>query len=333
MIIVAIGLSLVLIVIIFSSSKRKTTVTGSPTPTENYFSTPGASIYPVSLPALFTKKFDGRDLKTGRILAETTDYTRYAITYKSGQLTISGILQIPKKGTGPFPVVVTNHGYIDPAVYTIGRGLRREHDYLARHGYAVLHPDFRNHADSDKDPSVEETLRLGYVEDSVNAVYAIKSSDLRLLDKEKIGVMGHSMGGGVTLGMLVVQPSLVKAAVLYAPVSADVRENFRRWTLSRPEIVQSITERYGRPEENGVFWDNISPNTFFDRISVPILIHHGTNDESVPYSWSEKLITDLNSKGKDVSLKTYEGEVHEFVGQWDEFMESTVAFFDEHLKR
>jgi hypothetical protein len=28
--------------------------------------------------------------------------------------------------------VILNHGYIDPAIYTNGRGLKREQDYLAR---------------------------------------------------------------------------------------------------------------------------------------------------------------------------------------------------------
>jgi hypothetical protein len=35
-------------------------------------------------------------------------------------------------GKGPFPVLVLNHGYIDPDTYFPGQGMPREHDYLAR---------------------------------------------------------------------------------------------------------------------------------------------------------------------------------------------------------
>jgi uncharacterized protein len=55
---------------------------------------------------------------------------------------------------GKYPLVILNHGYIDPAVYTLGRGLKREQDFLARNGFAVLHTDYRNHAFSDDDASM-----------------------------------------------------------------------------------------------------------------------------------------------------------------------------------
>ena len=47
---------------------------------------------------------------------------------------------------GRHPAVVLAHGYIDPAVYVSGQGMRREQDWLARAGYVVLHVDYRNHA-------------------------------------------------------------------------------------------------------------------------------------------------------------------------------------------
>jgi dienelactone hydrolase len=85
-------------------------------------------------------EYDGGGLKLGEVLDETSSYTRYFVTYRSSGLTISGVMNVPN-GDGPFPALVLNHGYIDPDVYTNGRGLRREQDYLARHGYVVLHTD------------------------------------------------------------------------------------------------------------------------------------------------------------------------------------------------
>ncbi|MBU1027177.1 MAG: hypothetical protein KKA31_05540 [Candidatus Margulisbacteria bacterium] len=118
-----------------------------------------ASLNPVSLPYLMEKDFDGRDLKLGKVLDKNKYYTRYYITYMSGNLKISGIMNVPA-GKGPFPVLILNHGYINTKYYTNGRGLKREQDYLAKRGYVVIHPDYRNHAYSDKDPEHQTKLHM-----------------------------------------------------------------------------------------------------------------------------------------------------------------------------
>lgn len=285
----------------------------------------------LSLPAFFEKEFDGRDLKLGRILADNQSYTQYYVTYASGALTISGIMNVPK-GEGPFPVIITNHGYIDPAVYTNGRGLRREQDYLARAGYVVLHPDYRNYADSSDDMGNDVRFRLGYVEDVINAVYAIKNSDLDYIDKNKIGMLGHSMGGGVTTNVIAIQPDLVQAAVLFAPVSANQENNFERWLSRRPEVANEILRLFRSPSENPSFWRNISVSNFLDRIKTPVMIHHGTVDESVPLAWSQELAQQLEDANKDITLHIYPGEPHEFIDAWPMVMQRTVQFFDQHVK-
>jgi len=268
------------------------------------------------------------------VLARTSDYARYFVTYRSGKLTISGIMNVPD-GNGPFPVVILNHGYIDPAIYTNGRGLAREQDYLARAGYVVLHTDYRNHAESDDDPTAELKLRLGYTEDVINAVRAVKRSTLPYIDKQRIGLLGRSMGGGVTLNALVVRPGLVDAAVVFAPVSSNTVDNFNRWIRGDPGrggLADQIIERYGSPERNPQFWRDVSPRTFFDRITEPILIHHGTDDESCPIRWSRQTLTALKRAGKDARLYVYEGEHHAFGPDWPLSMRRTVAFLDHELK-
>lgn len=289
-----------------------------------------APIHPVSLPAMMEKDIVGSDLVLGAVQAENSAYTRHTVTYRSGDLKISGILNLPK-GEGPFPALILNHGYIDPAVYTNGRGLRREQDYLARRGYIVLHSDYRNHAFSDKDDRTELEVRLGYVEDSLAAAKALQASGLPV-QKDRIGMLGHSMGGGVTLGALVVAPELIDAAVLFAPVSGDARKNYERWTTRRPERAQRIVEIFGTPEEAPSFWDGVSAQIYYSAIAAPVMIHHGTADESVPLAWSEKLNADLQALQKDVRFHVYDGQPHEFTTAWGTVMERTVEFFDEKLK-
>jgi dipeptidyl aminopeptidase/acylaminoacyl peptidase len=279
------------------------------------------------------KKFDGRGLRTVRVLDRASSYTRYAARYKSGKLTVSGIMNVPR-GKGPFPVLVLNHGYIDPAIYTTGRGMKREQDYLARRGFVVLHIDYRNHAQSDDDPSADMKLRLGYAEDAINAVLAIKNSKLPYLDGERVGLVGRSMGGGVVYNALVAHPGLVDAAVVFAPVSSDAVDNFNRWTRGSPErrqLARRIIRSYGSPEDNPEFWRDASARTFFDRVTEPLLIHHGTRDESCPIAWSRTTLAALQEAGKDAKMFTYRGEQHAFGPQWPTSMRRTVDFLEKHL--
>ncbi len=285
----------------------------------------------VSLPQFMKRAFSGYDLKPGKILADSPAYTRYYMTYRSGGLTISGIMNVPK-GKGPFPVLILDHGYINPTIYTNGRGLKREQDYLAKKGYVVIHPDYRNHADSDKDSLNGIRFRLGYAEDAINAVNAVQNSDLKYLDKKNIGMLGHSMGGGICLTIMVTHPDLVKAFVLFAPVSADARDNFYRWDVKRTDLAEKIEHAYGRPEDNPKFWDAISPMTFLNNVKAPILLHHGTDDESCPYPWSERLADSLKAHGKDLTFYSYPKEKHEFINLWPQVMERTTDFFDKYLR-
>ena len=287
--------------------------------------------HPVSLPSLRAKPLDGGDFKLGKVLSANEAYTRYSITYRSGELKISGIMNVPN-GKGPYPLLLLNHGYIDPAVYTNGRGLKREQDYLVREGYVVLHSDYRNHAGSDREPDPEQRFRMGYVEDVMNAIAAVRAANLSFVDATRVGMLGHSMGGGVTLQLMAAKPDLIAAAVLFAPVSGDVRDNFERWTTARPSTTAKIIAAYGQPQDNPAFWDNMSPLTYVNEFLTPVQIHHGTDDDDVPLEWSDRLYTRLQAAGKESQFFVYRGEPHEFINAWPAVMRRTTQFFDTHLQ-
>lgn len=293
----------------------------------------------ISLPALMAKQFDGRDLRLGMVKEDNQFFTKYSVSYMSGNLKITGIMDVPK-GEGPFPVLILCHGFFDPKVYWNGRGLLREQNYFAKRGYVVFHTDYRNYNGSDKDPENDRNLHLGYTEDAINAVLAVKKSTLKFLDKANIGMFGHSLGGGVCLNVMVTKPDLVKAFVLYAPVSADYVKNYQRWIgrdvpkehkFGTPLTIRQI---YGSPESNPVFWQNMSAKNFLQNARVPVIVNQGTKDKSVPPEWANELKKDFEAKGRGglITLYVYKGESHEFVPQWDLFMERSVKFFDKYLK-
>ncbi|MFI1395954.1 alpha/beta hydrolase family protein [Streptomyces sp. NPDC020681] len=311
--------------------------TPAPTPTQSKdpSATPAltpTSANPVSIPGLIKRAHQGSDLRLGAVLDRNSAYTRYAITYEANGLTISGIMNVPE-GEGPFPALVLAHGYIDPAVYTTGRGLMREQDLLARNGYVVLHTDYRNHARSDDDPDNDVNLRLGYTEDTIGAVLALRASGRPEIDGDRIGLLGRSMGGGVVYNTLVVAPGLVDAAVVFAPVSSRPAENFDHFQRSDDDpVVAKIKAKHGTPEANPAFWKEAAPITYVDRVTEPLLIHHGTADDTCPISWSEQTTAAFKVAGKDVELLKYAGEGHAFGPQWPASMDRTMAFFDRHLR-
>lgn len=277
-------------------------------------------------------RLEGNGL-TLKEVSRNSAYVRYNITYFSNEMKITGILNIPQ-GQGPFPLLIFNHGYIDPAIYTQGRGLKREQDYMARQGFAVLHTDYRGHAGGDKSPMDEETkvydAGLEYAMDSYNAIQAVRAAKLPSVDASRVGMLGHSMGGGVTLSILTAHPDMVQAAVLYAPVHADMWENFNRWRRERPEGDRTL-ETYKTRAENPAAWDALSPNTYLSRIQAPVMLFQGGKDKDVPAEWSDFLDRRLTEEGKDIEYVEYANEGHEFAAQWNDFMRKSAAFFTEHL--
>ncbi|MGV9455192.1 alpha/beta hydrolase family protein [Streptomyces sp. NPDC003635] len=316
-----------------SASPAPRTATAGPGPrTTTASPTPSKPVAPVSIQALIQREHDGSGLRLGTVLARTGAYTSYAVTYESDGLTISGLLNIPR-GKGPFPALVLAHGYIDPAVYTTGRGLAREQDLLAREGYVVLHTDYRNHARSDDDSDNDVNLRLGYTSDVIGAVMALRESGRPEIDGDRIGLLGRSMGGGVVYNTLVVAPGLVDAAVVFAPVSGRPQDNLERFQRGEGDpIAAEIDAAHGTPKENPEFWRNVSPLTFVERVTEPLLIHHGTADDTCPPAWTKRTVAAFEAAGKDVELRWYQGEGHTFGPRWPDSMDATTAFFERHLR-
>lgn len=279
--------------------------------------------------------FSGSAFTIEEPLTTTSAYTRYRISYLSNDLRISGIMNVPV-GEWPFPVLILNHGYIDPAVYTNGRGLKREQDYLARQGYVVVHIDYRNHAYSDDDEALLQRPYLRgffYGADAINVILALQSSPLPYIDTTRVGMVWHSMGGGVTMHALIARPDLIDAAVLLAPIHSHEFYNFERRGKNRINPLQwSIVEQDLWDLSQKSTFDAFSAESYADRMQVPIQLHQWTRDESVPVERAREITTALTAKEVDITLFEYENEPHEFVTAWSTVMQRTASFFDEHVK-
>ena len=294
-------------------------------------SAPATTPISSNIPAAIAREYSGSDLKVGKAFSSTSTYTKHRMTYESGGLTISGIMVKPR-GEGPFPVVVLAHGYIDPKVYWSGQGFRREQDWLGKNGYVALHVDYRNHARSDKDPKNDISMRLGYAEDVIGAALAVKDSNLTYLDKNKVALLGRSMGGGVAFQALVLEPGVFDAAIVYASTSTLAADNFNKWQRNDYPIGNQILKAYGTPKENPEVWRDMSSRNFFSRITEPVLMIHGTKDESCDISWARATNKALEANGVDVTYVEYPGAPHYMYGEWNDSIKKVGAFLEANLK-
>src|SRR5215211_1932064 len=312
------------------------TLTASPTPTIEEL------IFPYTADGLRQHEFQSGSVHIHSLLDENDKFTTYLIDYPSDGLTITGIMQIPA-GEGPFPVILLNHGFFSRAVYRSGDGTDRAAAFLAQHGYITLASDYRSWGDSEIGPSF---FYSGLVIDVINLMNAIPS--IKQADPARIGMWGHSMGGGVTMKVLTIDPR-INAAVLYSPVSADDLDVINRWGMgcfgdiaageqvigcNSSDVIpnslpQDLRNAYRFAAQDLDTLKKIAPFHHLDRVTAPVQIHYGTEDgkfiSGTPPEWSLKLNQGLVDAGKDVQLFRYEGEGHSFIGQpWFDFMGRTL---------
>ncbi len=290
--------------------------------------------HPISVAALAAADLTGGDLRLGAVRERTSAYTSYDVTFASttagrdtAPLRISGVLNVPT-GAGPFPAVVLAHGYIDPAIYVRGQGMTRERGFLAQRGFAALHVDYRNHAASSDDPRVGTAVRLGYAADVAAAAHALRDSGDVRIDPDRIALFGRSMGGGVMLKALAVEPGLFAAGVGWASVSSLEAENFDRF--QRPdaplaELEAGFRGRHGLPGDDPAFWRGVSARPAFDRITEPVLLVHGRFDDTCPPRWADATQRALRRAGVDATLEWYD-DGHAFGPSFVAAMDRTVRF-------
>jgi dienelactone hydrolase len=307
-------------------------------------------MYPHTIAGLREREYIGGEITIDTRIAFNDEFSSYLISYPSDGLRITGVLNVPA-GEGTFPVIIMNHGYYPRSQYSSGDGSQRAAEYLTQRGYITISSDYRSWGASDISASFFHT---GLVADVMNLIASLSS--LPQADTSRIGMWGHSMGGGITTKILTLE-SPVRAAVLYAPNSADDADLIARWgygcigDISAGEVLETcnsadvipdtlpaeVIAAYVEAATSAEKMREIAPYYHLASISVPIQIHIGSADGdyigSTPPEWSYKLHQGLLDAGRDAELFVYNGQRHSFTGEaWFTFMERAVTFFDEQLK-
>jgi dipeptidyl aminopeptidase/acylaminoacyl peptidase len=222
--------------------------------------------------------------------------------------------------TGPQPTVILLHGLSG------NRGeMLSVAEAIVPAGYNAVLYDLRNHGDSEGEIST-----LGYLEtEDVQAVIdeLVQRDDV---DAERIGLMGHSMGGIIAVRAAGRVPEL-KAVIAQSSFTSinDLAADFIPLLTggsAMPFLSQMLDRLAGVPVTQ--------VNSLSDLTSLefpPLLYVHGDADAVVNISHSERLY-EATRNTKD--LYVVEGAGHSDIDQItpEEYSERIIAFFDEHLR-
>lgn len=313
---------------------KPTVVTPAPTPTP---ATPPPD--PLTIAAIKARSYPGSAITTKQDLGDQGGYHNSIVSYQSDGLEINALLSIPDATApaGGWPVIILDHGYINPATYTTnGPQYRQFIAPLVRAGYAVVKPDYRGNGNSQGTPEGGHYSPV-YAYDNLNLVASIKQDSL--FNAKRIGIFAHSMGGHEALRTIVVSKD-IKATVFVAGVVGSFDDIFYNWPNSpaltdQPAIVQTIRlnliKKYGDPKSNPTFWSSASAINYTSDESGAIQVNQDVGDSVVPRIFADHLVAALQKSDKPVEYNLYPGDDHNFSHNQAALIANALRFYGSNL--
>ena len=275
-------------------------------------------------------------------IADSGVYMSYATSYASDNLSINGLLTIPK-GDMPiegWPAIVFVHGYIPPTEYQMTKNYVSYVDYLAKKGFVVFKIDLRGHGESEGEPG-GAYYSSDYVIDTLNAMAALKTVDF--VNPKRIGLWGHSMAGNIVMRSFAAHPS-IPAVVIWAGAGYTYTDlaayrisdtSYRPPTITTPRARtrQLLRDTYGDFSATHEFWKQVAVTEYLKDLHGALELHHAVDDDVVSIEYSRNLIKLLNETQVDHTLYEYAGGGHNISGEYfTAAMERTVEFYTKHLR-
>jgi dipeptidyl aminopeptidase/acylaminoacyl peptidase len=132
-----------------------------------------------------------------------------------------------------------------------------------------------------------------------------------LADAARIGCMGRSYGGYLTLAALVHFPELFAVGIDICGM-ADLQTFYAR---TEPWIAADAVSKYGHPERDRELLHDLSPLHRFDRLAAPLLVVHGAHDTNVPLYEAQQVVRALDARKLPGGFLLFPDEGHEILQQ------------------
>ncbi|MBS1681921.1 MAG: alpha/beta fold hydrolase [Bacteroidetes bacterium] len=209
------------------------------------------------------------------------------------------------------PIVqhIVNHGYVVLAVNNRGS---------SGYGKSFYAADDRKHGDADLKDCVESKKLL---------------AGLRYVDAGKIGIMGGSYGGYMTMAALAFTPEEFNVGVNLFGVTNWLRtlKSIPPWWAA---FRDALYAELGNPATDSVALYNKSPLFHADKITKPFIVLQGTNDPRVLKVESDEMVAAARKNGVPVEYVLFPDEGHGFVKKENNIKanEEILKFLDKYLK-
>jgi dipeptidyl aminopeptidase/acylaminoacyl peptidase len=227
---------------------------------------------------------------------------------------------------GPHPTVLWFHGGPE-AQERPGHGPLFQS--LVDRGIAVFAPNIRGSSGFGRSfvNADNGALRYAAIADVASCVDFLVTTGAAM--PERIGIMGRSYGGYLTLAALTTYPSLFAVGIDVCGMS-----NFATfYEHTEPWIASAAVSKYGDPVADADLLRDLSPITRIDRLRTPLLVIHGANDSNVPVIEAEQVVAALRERGVPHRYVLFPDEGHQLLHRSSraEYLQVTVDWLTSHL--
>ncbi len=233
---------------------------------------------------------------------------------------------------GTYPAIIDVHGGQHGSVAS--RSLDRIIDWV-QSGYVILAPDYRGSSGYSESYYRKADYGGKEIGDMLAAVDYLES--LPTVQAGHIGIIGGSHGGYNSLMAIIRYPDRFRAAVdMYGPtdlvyrLTATPEQNAN----TAADDVEYFASMVGKTiDEAPELYRQRSPRYLADRITVPLLILHGSKDQVVNVQESLWLIDALKKAGNtQFEYQIIEGANHGWPAElWRSGYARAKAFLDRYL--
>lgn len=242
---------------------------------------------------------------------------------------LEAILTLPPGRPGThLPMVLMPHG--GPIGVRDDWFYDSDAQFLASRGYLVLQVNYRGSGGRG-----EGFQRAGYLtwgtriqQDLIDGVgWAVARG---YADPDRVCVYGGSFGGYSALMAVIRAPGMFKCAVGYAGIY-DLRMMYGKGDIRQSRSGRSyLAAVVGRDDAE---LDANSPAKLADKITVPVLLVHGEDDNRAPFAQARAMRAALDAAHKPYQWMSKPGEGHGFYDEKNrvDFYNALQAFLEKHI--
>ena len=213
-------------------------------------------------------------------------------------------------------------------------GYRALIQYLVNHGYAILAVNNRGSSGYGKTFYSLDDLNHGE-DDLQDCVWGKKwLQDQDYINPDKIGIIGGSYGGFMTMAAMTFEPEEFKVGVNIYGVTNWIR-TLRSIPAYWESTRESLYKEMGNPyTEDSLRLYNISPLFHAKNIKNPVMVLQGANDPRVLQIESDEMVQEARDAGAHVEYVLFEDAGHGFIKkeQQIEGNEKILTFLENYLK-